>query len=263
VYTTPVWAVLEVGTAGRIARGQPGLGTFFRYVDLAGVRSDAIVFSDRNGDGNDPSGIGRDALPAMGHDKIAAHSIRGRATEADEGSRQCVACHLNVDQLDAQGAAYGAFFAGMAAGDRSVVDFDVLATQIGRNPGNPLNSPYYVHMMAGLGTGLVLFDADGCPVNPLDGRADRVGCDGGAPSASFDLGTAAFDLDGVVEPTGTSNASGSRPMRDPGRGSPMRFGDDDPTLAGPLGIFLLRRLADPDDGLVLDTWLDADGVLHP
>jgi hypothetical protein len=30
-------------------------------------------------------------------------------------------------------------------------------------------------------------------------------------------------------------------------------------MAGPLGATLLRLLADPDQGLVLDAWFDADG----
>lgn len=261
VYTSPVWSVLEVGPSGRIEPGAPGRGTFFRYVDLDGVRSEVLTFGDRNGRGSVPGAPRRDALPAMAHDKVAAHSVRGRATAEAEGARQCVACHLDQDQLATWGAGYATFFEGMAAGDRSVVDFELLAGHIGRNPGNQLGSPYYVHMAAGLGTGLALFDAAGCPVNPLDGRADR--CEVGAPAAAFDLGAAAFDLDGLVEPNGSSNASRSHPLRDPVVGAPMRLGDDLPALAGPLGILLTRRLADPDGGLVLDTWVDADGVSHP
>ena len=31
-------------------------------------------------------------------------------------------------------------------------------------------------------------------------------------------------------------------------------------MAGPLGLRLVRRLTDPDFGIVLDSWLDADGL---
>jgi hypothetical protein len=263
VYTTPVWSTLAVGPSGRVERGQPGVGLFFRYVDLNGVRSDVVTFGDRNGQGNAAGTGGREALPALGHDKIAAHSIRGRPTETDEGVHQCVACHLNVDQIAAAGDDYRVFHEAMAIGDRSVVDFDRMAKDIGRNPGNQLNSPFFVHMNAGLGTGLLTFDAAGCAVNPLDGRVDRVGCEAGAPSGQYDPALAAFDLDGVVEPTGASNASTGRPMRDPALGAPMRLGDALPELAGPLGLVVLTKLADPDEGIVLDSWLDADGVRHP
>ena len=34
----------------------------------------------------------------------------------------------------------------------------------------------------------------------------------------------------------------------------------DPDLAGPLGATLIQRLADPQNGIVLDSWLDANGA---
>ena len=34
----------------------------------------------------------------------------------------------------------------------------------------------------------------------------------------------------------------------------------DQNLAGPLGAALIRRLSDPTTGIVLDSWIDADGV---
>ena len=34
-----------------------------------------------------------------------------------------------------------------------------------------------------------------------------------------------------------------------------------PDLAGPLGMTLLQKLADPDAGIVLDSWIDANGLL--
>lgn len=33
-------------------------------------------------------------------------------------------------------------------------------------------------------------------------------------------------------------------------------------MAGPLGATLILRLTDPDNGIVLDSWLDADGAVH-
>ena len=41
----------------------------------------------------------------------------------------------------------------------------------------------------------------------------------------------------------------------------MRDGAANPDLSGPLGMTLLEKLADPDNGLVLDSWIDADGML--
>ena len=62
-----------------------------------------------------------------------------------------------------------------------------------------MNSPLWVHMVAGLGSGLFLFDEDGCPENPLDNDSNRAGCDGNAPATHFDPADAAFDLDRIVE----------------------------------------------------------------
>jgi hypothetical protein len=40
----------------------------------------------------------------------------------------------------------------------------------------------------------------------------------------------------------------------------LRDGATDPDLAGPLGATLIRKLADPVNGVVLDSWLDANGA---
>ncbi|MEZ4234589.1 MAG: hypothetical protein R3F59_00170 [Myxococcota bacterium] len=261
-YINPVWFTLEVSTRGKVGAGQPGMKAFWRYVDQQGVLAKGITFSDRNGSGNTPDYLGRDPLPALSHNRIYAHSIRGRVTPTEEGARQCVACHLNVDQLATWGDGYQAFFDAMAANDFDAVDFPLLAEHVGANPGNQLNSPYFVHMAAGLGTGLLLFDADGCPVNPLDADTNRAYCEGVAPANRFDLDQARYDLDSVVEAFGAANSSHTRPLLDPGAGPRLRVGAQDPSLAGPLGAELLSRLADPATPLVLDGWIDADGVPH-
>ena len=51
-------------------------------------------------------------------------------------------------------------------------------------------------------------------------------------------------------------------MLQPGVGASLRDGSTDPEMAGPLGARLIRLLSDPDNGLVLDSWLDADGQLQ-
>jgi hypothetical protein len=261
-YINPVWFTLEVSTRGLVGAGQPGMKAFWRYVDQNGDLAKGITFSDRNGAGSNPDYLGRDPFPALSHNRIYAHSIRGRVNGEQEGVRQCVACHLNVDQLLTFGDGYQAYFDAMSANDFAALDFDLLATHIGANPGNQLNSPYFVHMAAGLGTGLMLFDEDGCPVNPLDADPNRHYCEGVAPADQFDLDQVRYDLDSVVEPFGIANSSHTRPLLDPAAGPVLRDGAQDQALAGPLGGLLLWRLADPASPLVLDGWLDADGVPH-
>ena len=39
----------------------------------------------------------------------------------------------------------------------------------------------------------------------------------------------------------------------------LRDGATNPALSGPLGATLIQRLTDPVTGIVLDTWIDADG----
>ena len=58
-----------------------------------------------------------------------------------------------------------------------------------------------------------------------------------------------------------SNGSNNHPMENPGQGPLLRDGAADPNLSGPLGALLIQKLADPN-GLVLDSWINADGVLE-
>jgi hypothetical protein len=113
-------------------------------------------------------------------------------------------------------------------------------------------------MVAGLGTGLFLFDRNGAAQNPLDTNPNRYGSDGVAPASYFDPNDVAYDLDRVVAPNGVSNASSSIPMQQPILGPLRRDGATDPNLAGPLGATLSQRLADPVTGIVLNNWIDAD-----
>ena len=69
-----------------------------------------------------------------------------------------------------------------------------------------------------------------------------------------------YNLDGLVEPTGVSNASSSHPAQDTDRVRRLRTGAGNTATAGPLGVELLELLTDPDIGLVLDSWIDADGA---
>jgi hypothetical protein len=115
-------------------------------------------------------------------------------------------------------------------------------------------------MAAGLGTGMFLFDEEGCPSNPLDTNANRKGCDGLDPAGHFDPAHVYFDLDRIVEPNGVSNGSSNHVWLDPSVGPSMRDGALDLDFAGPLGSTLIHKLCDPATGIVLDSWIDADGA---
>ena len=236
----------------------PAEKTFYRFFDGAN-ESDVFVFSDRNGNGNNPNTAGRNAFPASAHNVMMPHSIRGKVTATKEGPRYCVACHLNTDSINNFGADYAQFFADMANNNFANLDFNLLQEHIGQNPGNQLNSPFFVHMVAGLGTGLFLFDNTGCPVNPLDNNANRQYCPDGAPAANFDPNNVVYNLDRIVEFTGIANASNNHPMKNPGVGGNYRGGSLNQNMSGPLGGTYIQKLADPNVGLILDSWLDADG----
>jgi hypothetical protein len=157
----------------------------------------------------------------------------------------------------------------METNDFANLNWAQLQQHIGANPGNQLNSPFFVHMVSGLGSGLFLMDQYGCPVNPIDDNEDRIGCNfndfdnfnGFAPSAIYDPANVVYNLDRIVEKNGVSNGSNSHPMLDPGAGPLLRDGADDPDMAGPLGASLIELLADPLNGIILDSWIDADGNL--
>jgi hypothetical protein len=264
VYQTPLLTVLGVNSKGYITQIDPAEKMFYRYQDLNDNESNVFAFSDRNGNGNNPNIGGRNAFPALAMNQMSPHSIRGRIDPTDnaEGLRYCVTCHLTENSLDNFGDEYALFrdlyynndFAGLV--DNGF--FDLLQEHIGRNTSNQLDSPFFVHMAAGLGTSLFMFDANGCPVNPLDNNPNRQYCDNNAPADIFDVNNVVYDLDRIVEfATGQTNATNAHPRLDLNQG-PRRDGDDY-KLAGPLNRTLLEKLTDPVNGLVLDSWLDADG----
>ncbi|MGE0791254.1 MAG: hypothetical protein AB7S26_36610 [Sandaracinaceae bacterium] len=257
-YITPVPNYLGVNSRGEISPLSPGIQMFYAYTDLNGNTSDTFVFSDRQGNGNNPNYTGRDAHPAASADFIMPHSIRGRVSAQMEGPRYCVNCHLNDAQIANFGAAYDQFRTAMATRNYNQLNFNQLQQHIGQNPGNQLNSPLWVHMVAGLGSGLFLFDENGCPVNPLDNNNNRFFCNGTAPAAQFNLNNVAYNLDGFVEPDGTSNTSSSHPAQSPRVGT-LRSGANNAGMSGPLGRELIQRLTDPQFGIILDSWIDADG----
>jgi hypothetical protein len=262
VYQTPVPFQLGVDAHNRIAPISPNTNVFFQYEDLNNNRSRVFAFSDRHGNGNNPAAAGRNVVGALSHNVMMPHSIRGRVTPQNEGPRYCVACHLTDDGLLAFAGEYDAFRSAMAANDFGALDFDLLRRHIGENPGNQLDSPLWVHAVSGLGSGLFLFDLEGCPVNPLDLNPERVGCNDVAPAAKFDPARVAYNLDRLVEPSGVANSSNNHARLDGGAGPSKRDGALDPGMAGPLGATLIRRLSDPVDGIVLDSWIDADGALR-
>jgi hypothetical protein len=255
-YQTPVPFQIGVNADGKIAPISPNTEAFFGWFDRHGELSEVRPFTDRNGGGN--NGL-VSSLPALSHNLIMPHSIRGKVADANEGPRYCVACHLTDQSLATFGAEYDAFRTAMANEDFGALDFPLLATHIGRNSGNQLDSPIWVHMVAGLGSGLFLFDESGCAVNPLDTNPNRVGCDGEAPADHFDPARVRLSLDRIVGPDGRSNGSNAHTFASLDRGPLLRDGATDPNLCGPLGATLIQRLSDPTLGIVLDSWIDADG----
>lgn len=261
VYQNPVSTYLGINSRGYITQISPAEKMFYRYEDLNGNESDVFAFSDRLGEGNNPDLQGRNTFPALAMNQMAPHSIRGRLdpTTNSEGLRYCVTCHLTQNAIDQFGNEYAEFRELYYDNDfDALVDngfFDLLRTHIGLNTGNQLDSPFFVHMVAGLGTSLFLFDANGCPVNPFDNNANRQNCNNQAPADIFDVNNVAYDLDRIVEFDGQTNSTSIHPRLN-NRG-PRRDGNNY-MMAGPLNRGLLERLTDPDLGLVLDSWIDAD-----
>ena len=264
VYQSPVPFQIGVDSHDKISPISPNTETFFQYEDLNNDNSQIFAFSDRNGGGNNPATDGRGAHGALSHNAMMPHSIRGRVEDDKEGVRYCVACHLTQDAIDNFGTEYDDFRNNMANNDFANLDFDLLKSHIGENPGNQLNSPFWVHMVSGLGSGLFLMDENGCPVNPLDDDDNRVGCNDVSPADRFNAATAnddvIYNLDGMVEPTGISNNSSNHALLTDTE-SALRDGANNRKMAGPLGASIIERLSDPEVGLILDSWLDADSNL--
>jgi len=257
-YQSPLFFQLGVDPSGKITQFSSNTKVFFQWEDRNGNLSRRFSFSDRRGVGNSPDAPS--GFPSLSHNAIMAHSIRGKVDASREGPRYCVACHMTDTGVAQYGAQYAAFRTAMEAGDWGALDFQLLKDHFGRNTGNRMNSPLYVHGVAGLGTGVFLFDESGAPVNPLDTNPNRVGADGVAPSTVFAPARVFFDLDRIVEPDGRSNGSSNHAWLDGVDGSNLRDGATDPTMAGPLGARLIRLLSDPTNGLVLDSWIDTEAV---
>ena len=72
-----------------------------------------------------------------------------------------------------------------------------------------------------------------------------------------------YDWDKVVEANGIANVSLTKPLLEAGSllgaGAPLR-GSGGPGLSGPLNNLLLQKLANPAGGLILDSWVDANGA---
>jgi hypothetical protein len=255
VYQSPIPFTLGIGPDNDIRTTAANTKVFFRYRDINGDRTPVFAFSDRNGQGGNT--VAR-PTPSLGHNALMAHSIRGRVSATNEGPRSCVACHLTNDAITNYGSQYAAFRTALYANDYGNLDYNLLRQHIGQNPGNQLDSPFFVHMVAGLGTGLYLFDQNGAAQNPLDDNDDRYGSDGAAPNTYFNPADVRYDLDRVVETNGVANGSSSIPMNQPFLGPLRRDGALDPNMTGPLGTTLALRLADPATGIVLNSWVDAD-----
>jgi hypothetical protein len=267
VYQSPVFFQLTVNSKNKITQGSPNTKVFFQWEDRNNTLSKFFTFSDRQGNG----------AAALGHNAIMAHSIRGKVSSTKEGPRYCVACHLTTEALTNYGAEYDTFRAIMADQTQyDQLDFTQLRQHFGQNTGNQMNSPLWVHMVTGLGTGLFLFDENGCPINPLDQSNQRYGCfaDPGvqnvtvSPASLFDpatmLSRIKYNLDRIVVDSGAPMSSGNHPLIPPFQLTDLREGANNPNMAGPLGQRLIRRLTNPDPliGIVLDSWFDANGDLQ-
>ncbi|MCA9525157.1 MAG: hypothetical protein KC549_02525 [Myxococcales bacterium] len=260
VYQTPIPMYLGVNSHGKLTQISPAEKFFYRYQDLNGNESAVLAFSDRLGEGNNPNNAGRNAFPAMQMNQMAPHSIRGAVNGEYEGPRYCVSCHLNTDQLNNFGDEYADFLDDYGNNNFNNLDFNLLQAHIGFNPGNQLNSPFFVHMATGRGTGLFLFDQNGCPVNPLDENPNRQNCGGNAPADIFNVNNVVYDLDRFVEFNGINNSGSTHPMQDPGNPNLVRrINGTNAEMAGPMPGDMVQLLSDPNVGLVLDSWIDADG----
>ena len=108
---------------------------------------------------------------------------------------------------------------------------------------------------------LALLGLCACPVNPLDDDDERKGGnDIDSPADLFLLNgttTAVYDMDRIVREDGTATGSNNHPTDDQVNGA---FNRDGSPMAGPLNQDTVRRLTDPATGIVLDSWLDDNGV---
>ena len=273
VYQSPIFFQLGVNSRNKITQTAANTKVFFQWRDDRGNFSKTFAFTDRNGNGNNPSAA--NPHPSLGHNAMLAHSIRGRVTPPDtegpkmEGPRYCVACHLTTEGLDNYGDLYNQLRTSLATQQYDQMPpFETLAQHFGANTGNAMNSPLFVHMVAGLGTGLFLFDEDGCPINPLDEDDDRKGCDD-APADVFDPETwterVRYNLDRVVDANGRPTGSSNHALLEPGDGTVrLRQGSNQEDMSGPLGFDIIDRLTNPTPGvgIILTGWLDANGDPH-
>lgn len=258
-YQSPLFFQLGVTARGRISTYSANTKVMYQWQDQAGQLSRFFQFSDRKSAGNNP---GAALDPSLSHNAFMAHSIRGKVDANNEGPRYCNACHLTTTGLATFETQYRSFRDALGAADYGALDFGLLQQHFGRNTNNHLDSPFFPHMVAGLGTGLFLFDQNGSPVNPLDNFAGRKGALGIAPATIFDPLRVTMNLDRIVEPSGVANGSNNHTWLDltaAANGQALRNGALDQAMAGPFGLGLIRRLADPDNGIVLDSWLDSNG----
>ena len=100
----------------------------------------------------------------------------------------------------------------------------------------------------------------------MDANANRAHCEDGAPADNFDANNVVYDLDRIVEWGGVSNASGKHPFAFNEEADPVAAVQrvsqiaSNTVVAGPMSADMLEKLAHPDNGKILDSWYDADGV---
>jgi hypothetical protein len=149
----------------------------------------------------------------------------------------------------------------MQAGDFAALDFPLLRDHFGRNTGNQLNSPLFAHMVAGLGTGLFLFDDHGCAgqsarhVRQPRRRRRRRALD------ELRRRRVRLNLDRIVEPTAWRTARATT-WRSPGRAR-RRCATARSIRRSrvPLGATLIQTPRRSANGIVLDSWLDFEPLV--
>jgi hypothetical protein len=257
-YQTVVPFLLGVNTRHKITQVASNTKVFFQWIDRNNDLSRIFAFSDRNGLGNDPA----TPFPALGCNAEMQHSVRGRVTSTKEGPRYCVACHLTSSGIATYGSTYTAFRSNMANNRFDLLNFAQIRLHFGQNTGNQMDSPLWVHMVAGLGSGQWLFNEDGGPLNTLDQNDNRVGSEGVSPADQWNPANVRFNLDKIVDATGREAASSNHTFIGSGPGPSFRDGAINPDLIGPLGATLIQKLTDRVNGVVLDSWFDANGQPH-
>jgi hypothetical protein len=172
VYQNPTLFQLGVNAHDKIAPISPNTEAFYTWWDQQGDESQTFTFSDRNGMG---SSTAVTQHPSMSHNLIMPHSIRGEVSAADEGPALLQRVPPDRERPGQLGHGVRHVPDGHRQRQLRGAGLEPALPAHRANTNNDLDSPFFVHMASGLGTGLFLFDVKGCPVNPVDDNDARIG----------------------------------------------------------------------------------------